>query len=216
MPLKVKICGLTTLEDARYCAGAGADFLGFIQFPQSPRYINPDAAREIIAWVYGPETVGVFVNEKADTVNRIADAANFAWVQLHGDEPPEVCARMERPVIKAFRIPPDATAEQVRARMEPYREHVAFFLLDTHHPTLWGGTGVPFDWQQARALTADFPILLAGGLRADNVEDAVRQARPLGVDLSSSLEAAPGKKDFDKMAAFFDTFNTLRRSLETE
>jgi phosphoribosylanthranilate isomerase len=167
-------------------------------------------AKEIIAWVYGPEPVGVFVNETADAVNRVAEAATFALVQLHGDESPEECARIERPVIKAFRIPPDATADQMQRQMEPYREHVTYFLLDTHHPTLWGGTGATFDWHKARDLAVHFPILLAGGLSADNVEDAVRTVHPLGLDLSSSLEAAPGKKDLDKLHAFFETVNALR------
>ena len=216
MPLKIKICGLTNLEDARFCAGAGADFLGFIQYPKSPRYVAPEVAKDIIAWVYGPEPVGVFVNADADTVNRVADAANFALVQLHGDEPPAFCAQIERPVIKAFRIAPETTADQMRREMEPYREHAAYFLLDTHHPTLWGGTGVTFDWQQTRTLTADFPILLAGGLSADNVEEAVRAARPMGVDLSSRLEAHPGKKDIDKMVAFFDVVDALRATLTEE
>ncbi|MFB3132491.1 MAG: phosphoribosylanthranilate isomerase [Rhodothermales bacterium] len=207
--ITVKICGLTNLEDARFCAGAGVDFLGFIQYPKSPRYVTPEVAAAIIAWVYGPEPVGVFVNEDADTVNRVAEAANFALVQLHGDEPPELCARIERPVIKAFRIPREATVDQMRRQMEPYREHAAYFLLDTHHPTLWGGTGATFDWQQARTLAAAFPILLAGGIRTENVEEAVRSVRPLGVDLSSSLEAYPGKKDLDKMTAFFDVVNAL-------
>ncbi len=207
--ITVKICGLTNLEDARFCASAGVDFLGFIQYPKSPRYVAPEVAAAIIAWVYGPEPVGVFVNEEAATVNRVAEPANYAQVQLHGDEPPELCARIERPVIKAFRLPPETTVDQMRRKMESYREHAAYFLLDTHHPTLWGGTGATFDWRQARTLAADFPILLAGGLNADNVEEAVRAARPLGVDLSSSLEAYPGKKDLDKMTAFFDVVNAL-------
>lgn len=212
MALNVKICGITTLEDARYCAGAGADLLGFIQYPKSPRYIEPAAAKEIIGWIYGPQPVGVFVNEDADTINRAADAAGFALAQLHGDEPPEVCAQIERPVIKAFRVAPETTAAGLRAQMEPYREHAAYFLLDTHHPTLWGGTGTPFDWQHARELAEDFPLLLAGGLSAANVAEAVRRVRPWGVDLSSSLEASPGKKDFDKLNAFFDTINALREA----
>jgi phosphoribosylanthranilate isomerase len=97
--------------------------------------------------------------------------------------------------------------------MEPYREHVAYFLLDTHHADLWGGTGKPFDWQQAHALTTDFPILLAGGINIDNVEEAICTVQPIGVDLSSSLEEAPGRKDFDKLTAFFDVFNDLREDL---
>ena len=216
MALKVKICGITTLEDARYCAGAGADYLGFIQYPQSPRYIAPADAKDIIAWIYGPEAVGVFVNEEADAINRTAELANFALVQLHGDETPEVCAQIERPVIKAIRVSPEATVQQIKAQMEPYRAHVTSFLLDTHHPTLWGGTGETFNWQNARAIAATYPVLLAGGINAENVEAAVRQVRPLGVDLSSSLEAEPGKKDFDKIAAFFETFDALRGAFETE
>lgn len=214
MPLQVKICGLTNLEDARFCAGAGADFLGFIQYPKSPRYVAPEVAAAIIAWVYGPKPVGVFVNEEADTVNRVAEAVNFALVQLHGDEPPEVCARIDRPIIKAFRITPTATVDHLRRQMEPYREHAAYFLLDTHHPTLWGGTGATFDWQQARDLAADFPVLLAGGLTVENIEDAMRAVHPQGVDLSSGLEAYPGKKDVDKMIAFFDVVNALREEAE--
>ena len=99
--------------------------MGFIQYPKSPRYVAPEVAAAIIAWVYGPEPVGVFVNEEAETVNRVAEAAHFALVQLHGDEPPELCARIDRPVIKAFRIPPEATVDQMRRQMEPYREHAA-------------------------------------------------------------------------------------------
>lgn len=216
MPLKAKICGITSLEDARFAAGAGADFLGFIQYAGSPRYITPQAAKAIIDWVYGSESVGVFVNEDADTINQVAEAAGFDLVQLHGDEPPEVCADILPPVIKAFRVAPEDTAATLRARMEPYRPFAAYFLLDTHHADLWGGTGKPFDWQQARALATDFPILLAGGINADNVEQAVRTVQPLGVDLSSSLEEAPGRKDFDKLTAFFDVFNALREDVAVD
>jgi phosphoribosylanthranilate isomerase len=216
MPIKAKICGITSLEDARFAAGAGADFLGFIQYAGSPRYITPQAAKAIIDWVYGSESVGVFVNENIDTINQVAETAGFDLVQLHGDESPEVCAAVAPPVIKAFRVAPEDTAETLHARMEPYRPHVAYFLLDTHHADLWGGTGKSFDWQQTRTLTADFPILLAGGINADNVMQAVRTVQPLGVDLSSSVEEAPGRKDFDKLTAFFDVFNALREDAVTD
>lgn len=202
--MNVKICGITNLEDARFCAGAGADFLGFIQYPASPRYVDPEMAKQIIAWVYGPRPVGVFVNEDAETVNRICETAGFQFAQLHGDESPEVCADVECTVIKAFRIAPDESVDAIRTRMEPYRDIADYFLLDTHHPTLWGGTGVTFDWDIARRLAADFPVFLAGGLSADNVAEAVHTVEPFGVDLSSSLEAHPGKKDLDKVGAFFE------------
>ncbi len=212
MSTRVKICGITNLEDARYCAGAGADYLGFIQYPRSPRFVEPATARTIIEWVYGPEPVGVFVNEDAAAVNRIAEEAGCALVQLHGDEAPAVCDAVDRPVIKALRVARDATADDLRRRMEPYAAYVAFFLLDTYAPNQWGGTGTPFNWQVAADLAADFPVFLAGGLRADNVEAATRTVQPFAVDLSSSLEAAPGRKDFDKLADFFETFDRLRTS----
>lgn len=204
MSLKVKICGITTLEDARFCAGAGADFLGFIQYNKSPRYVAPKEVKAILEWIYGPKSVGVFVGESTETINRIVAETGFDYAQLHGDETPEACAAVEAPVIKAIRVEPGADGEALRRRMAPFQPHVDYFLLDTHHADRWGGTGTPFDWQQARDLSGDFPILLAGGLRPGNVAAAAEAVRPAGVDVSSGVEAAPGRKDFDKVTAFFD------------
>jgi len=209
---KVKICGITRLEDARYCAAAGADYLGFIQYPGSPRYIEPGVAREIIEWVYGAKPVGVFVNESADVINRTAEDTGFELVQLHGTEPPELCAEVEHPIIKAIPVVHDASAEQLRRLMEPYVEHVDFFLLDTHKTNLWGGTGESFNWRLARELSSEFPIFLAGGIGASNVEEAIRTMNPYAIDLSSSVESSPGIKDFDKLGAFFDVFDGVVRS----
>ena len=203
MSLKVKICGLTNLEDARFCAAAGADWLGFIQCRKSPRFVAPEAAGEIIGWVHGPQSVGVFVNEDESSVNRAAETASFAYVQLHGEESPQFCARIERPVIKAIRIDASARAPVVRAQMGAYRDVVDFFLLDTYHATLRGGTGTSFDWSLARSLSGEFPILLSGGLGPHNIQAAVAEAQPMGVDLSSRLEVTPGKKDFDRVTDFF-------------
>lgn len=210
MELKVKICGITRLEDARFCAGAGADFLGFIQYEGSPRYITPANAREIIGWLYGPEPVGVFVNEDAATVNRITDESGFTWVQLHGTESPETCAAIEKPVIKAIPVVHDASSDQLRPLLERYRDVAEYFLLDTHKSNVWGGTGESFNWRLVRDLSEDYPILLAGGIGAHNVAEAVHTMRPHGIDLSSSVESAPGVKDFDKLAAFFDVVQSLR------
>lgn len=201
---KVKICGLTRLEDARYCAGLGADFLGFIQHPDSPRYVAPAKAKEIIGWVYGANPVGVFVNASPEEVNAACETAGFAYAQLHGAESPEACSRVDWPIIKAFRVLHDASAEQLRWAMEPYRDVAELFLLDTHHTNLWGGTGESFNWRLARELSSDFPILLAGGLSGDNVAEAIETMRPWGVDASSRLESEPGVKDFEKVQAFFD------------
>ncbi len=216
MPVKVKICGITTLDDARFAAGAGADYLGFIQHRDSPRYIAPAQAKEIIEWVHGSEPVGVFVNMPSADVIETAEEAGFALVQLHGHEPPEACEIVRgagRQVIKAFRVTHDASAEQLRALMEPYAEAADFFLLDTHSTSLWGGTGESFNWRLARDLSQDVPLFLAGGISAENVEEAVRTMRPYAVDLSSSLEMAPGVKDMMKMQTFFDTFHALNETM---
>ena len=207
---KLKICGITRLEDARYCAAAGADFLGFIQHEASPRYVPPATAKEIIDWVYGPQPVGVFVDAPPDAVNRTAEAAGFAYVQLHGDESPEACAAAERPVIKAIPVRGDDTPAALRARMEAYAPYVDAFLLDTHHAGRRGGTGQAFDWDAARALSDEFRIFVAGGISADNVAEAVTRLQPFGVDLASSVESAPGVKDFDRLADFFESFDALR------
>lgn len=204
---KVKICGITTLHDARTAAVAGADFLGFIQFEGSPRYVKPDVAKEIIDWVVGPEPVGVFVNESAEGVNATCERAGFRLAQLHGHETPETCAEVEVPVIKAISVQHDASTEQVNALVAPYLDVVDFILLDTHHTSLWGGTGESFNWRVARELASEVDLFLAGGISADNVAHAVHSMRPYAVDLSSSIEASPGVKDFDKMAAFFDAFH---------
>lgn len=201
--VRVKICGITTLEDARYCAGAGADYLGFVQYPESPRYVTPETVRQIVDWIHGIETVGVFVNEDAQTVNRICAEAGFTMAQLHGHEPAAVVQEVAVPVIKSFRVRHDASIEHLRALMEDYRGAADYFLLDTFHTSLWGGTGESFNWRVARELAAQYPLFLAGGIGADNVRLAIETMRPFAVDLSSSLESAPGIKDFDRVNAFF-------------
>jgi phosphoribosylanthranilate isomerase len=206
MPTKVKICGLTRLDDARFCAASGADFLGFVQHEASPRYVRPDVAREIVDWVRGPTPVGVFVDATAEAVNEACERAGFQMAQLHGHESPETCAAVAVPVIKAIHVQHDASSEQVRALVEPYLDVVDFVLLDTHHTSLWGGTGESFNWRVARELAGEVDLFLAGGLSAANVAEAVATMRPYAVDLSSSVESAPGVKDLDKLADFFDAF----------
>lgn len=200
----VKICGLTTLEDARFCAGFGADYLGFVQHEDSPRYVPPATVREILSWVYGAQGVGVFVNRTAEEVNAACEAAGFALAQLHGTESPETVAAVRVPVVKAIRVAHDASAEQLDAAMAPYEGLVTAFLLDTHATSLWGGTGESFNWRVARDLSTQKPVWLAGGLTPENVVRAVETMRPAAVDVSSGLESAPGVKDFDRVAAFFD------------
>jgi phosphoribosylanthranilate isomerase len=214
MDLQLKVCGITELEDARYLAGAGADYLGFIQHEDSPRYAPPSLASDIIEWVHGPRPVGVFVNASAADVNAAADDAGFELVQLHGQEPPKLVAQVDRPTIKAIHVRHDASSDQLRTLFERYDDVAEYFLLDTHNSSVWGGTGESFNWRLARELSKDYSIFLAGGLDAENISRAVDTMRPFGVDLSSSLETAPGAKSFEKIDAFMDAFHDAQQDLE--
>lgn len=214
MGVELKVCGITELEDARYLAGAGADYLGFIQHEESPRYAPPSLARDILEWVHGPAPVGVFVNDDAATINEAVEAAGFEFAQLHGQEPPHVVERVDCPVIKVIHVRHDASPNQLRTLFERYEDVAEYFLLDTHDSSVWGGTGESFNWRLARDLAQDYPIFLAGGIDADNVTRALETMRPFALDLSSSLESAPGQKSFEKIDAFMDAFRTAVDELE--
>jgi phosphoribosylanthranilate isomerase len=201
---RVKICGVTLLEDARYCAGAGADYLGFVQHESSPRYVTPEIAAEIIGWLAGPEPVGVFEDAAPEHVNDICRRAGFRLAQLDGHETPEDCAAIEVPVLKTFRVRHDASTEQLRALMAPYHNAATYFRLDTSETSLWGGPGESFNWRVARELAAEFPLFLSGALTAASVAQAIETMRPFAVDASASLEERPGVKDFDLLADFFE------------
>ena len=203
MAHRVKICGITNLADARFCAAAGADFLGFVQYRRSPRYVRPELAGEIRDWIHGTKTVGVFVDEEAESVNRAAAAASFDFVQLHGAESPAYCAAMSVPVIKAFRIADGSTEAQLRAQISAFSGVADYFLLDTYHPVLRGGTGKTFDWAIASAICRDYPVFLSGGIGPDNAATALRQVRPWALDMSSGVESAPGKKDYALVETVF-------------
>ncbi len=204
MPIAVKICGITTLEDARFAAAAGADMLGFIQHPDSQRHVDTRHARDIIEWICGPKCVGVFVDRSCATVNELTDKAGFNYVQLHGSESPGYCMQIARPIIKTFRVRSNTRAEELRNRMAPYKALVRYFLLDTHHSVLRGGTGRTFDWTVAAQLAAEFPIIAAGGIGPENVLAAIKAAQPAGIDCSSRLEYRPGRKDFDRVARLIE------------
>jgi len=213
MRTKLKICGITDLADARYLAGEGVDYLGFVQHEDSPRYVVPSLVSDMLEWLYGPESVGVFVNKSAEEVNQVAATAGFDYVQLHGEESPETCRAVERPIIKAIRVRHDASSDQLRAIMERYDGLVEHFLLDTHNSSVWGGTGESFNWRLARELSTDYSIFLAGGIDAGNIERAVKTMRPFAIDLSSGVESAPGVKSFEKVDAFLDAFRSVNKEL---
>jgi phosphoribosylanthranilate isomerase len=213
MQTKLKVCGITDLADARYLAGEGVDYLGFIQHEDSPRYIVPKLVSNMLEWLYGPDSVGVFVNKTADEVNAIADTAGFDYVQLHGEESPETCKAVERPIIKAIRVRHDASSDHLRAIMERYDGLVEHFLLDTHNSSVWGGTGESFNWRLARELSGEYSVFLAGGIDAGNVNRAMKTMRPYAIDLSSGIESAPGQKSFEKVDDFLDAFRTANEEL---
>ncbi|MEJ5330958.1 MAG: phosphoribosylanthranilate isomerase [Desulfobaccales bacterium] len=192
---------MTNLEDALLAAELGADALGFIFYPKSPRAIRPEAAREIIRQL--PPfvlTVGVFVDEEQARVREIVAYAGLDWLQLHGAESPGYCRAVGRRVIKGFRV----KGEESLALLASYHGAVQAFLLDTYRPGTPGGTGETFDWELARRAKEHGPIILAGGLTPDNVAQAIRQAQPAAVDVASGVEAAPGKKDPNKLKAFLE------------
>ena len=204
----VKICGITNLEDALAAVDAGADALGFNFYKPSPRYIAPDAAREIINRL--PTTiltVGVFVNEQSpQSVEETARRASVTAVQLHGDESPDYCLEIEnRYVIKALA----AGADFDMQRALDYE--VEAILLDTKDDALRGGTGRVFDWSIALEVRRVVPKLyLAGGLGIDNIEDAIKSVDPFAVDACSALEEMPGKKNHDRMRAFVKAIRSVK------
>ncbi len=198
--LRVKICGITNLEDALLAAALGADALGFIFYPPSPRSVAPDAARAIVAQLPPfVSTVGVFVDEDAATVKELAAQVGLDWLQLHGKETPEYCRSLGRRVIKGFRIRDESSLADLAA----YQSAVQALLLDTYKKGQVGGTGETFNWDLAREARKYGPIILAGGLTPENVAQAIATAQPQAVDVASGVEAAPGKKDPEKLRAFF-------------
>lgn len=207
---RLKICGITTLEDARFAAGAMADYLGFLFYPGSPRYLSPREAAEISGWIEGPEKVGVFVNQKAEEINEIVERVGLDLVQLHGEESPGMVRYLTVPVIKAFRIGTNSDLSGLKSTMSVWEPHAEFFLMDSKSTAGHGGTGETWDWKVIRKLVPQRPFFLAGGVSANNVTDVARRVKPYAVDLSSSVEAKPGIKDFGKMQDFFNQWNQLR------
>lgn len=193
--VQIKICGITNIEDAQ--AAAGADALGFIFHPASPRCVTPARAQAIIASLPPALcTVGVFVNLPAAEVLQIAEMCGLDFIQLHGSESREYCRRFPRErLIKAL----SSRSEEEFAAAADYP--VRAFLVDAHDPVRFGGTGRTCDWNLASRFAARHPLVLAGGLNAENLDKAMEAVRPLAVDISSGVEVSPGKKDHDKVRA---------------
>lgn len=199
MRVKIKVCGLTNVEDAMECANLGVDFIGFV-FAGSPRRIVKEEAGKIISEL--PQTVkkvGVFVNEKISVVEDIANFCGLDILQFHGDEKPDYCLHFmeEREVFKAFRL----RDENDLLPIQSYK--VSAYLLDTFVEGVYGGTGKTFNHELAIEVKKfNRPIVLSGGLNTENVGDAIRKVQPEIVDVSSGVEAMPGKKDIEKLKRF--------------
>ena len=208
---KVKICGITRLDDALAAAEAGADMLGFNFYERSPRYIAPPECARVVTSLRDRGlvtcTVGVFVNAPPEFVLSTLEMCALDLAQLHGDEPPAMLSLLDERAFKAIR--PRTPAEARSAARRYTRDEAGSralrqpaLLLDAARAGQYGGTGATVDWSLARGLAATYPILLAGGLRLENVGEALRMVRPWGVDVASGVELAPGRKDHKKVAQF--------------
>lgn len=225
---RVKICGMTNLEDAQVAVEAGADLVGFIFYEPSPRYVTPETVREIVTQLTSdsaeemenrPLFVGVFVNESVERVRQIVDYCRLDAVQLHGDEPPEAVALFKGQAYKALRPKSSDEADllvekftQIPPLQPPTANHLPAFLLDAYHPTLYGGTGHVTDWSMAAKIARRHSIMLAGSLTPTNVAEAIRAVEPWGVDVSSGVELSKGKKDHGRVRAFIEAVKELKQN----
>jgi phosphoribosylanthranilate isomerase len=199
---QIKICGLTRVPEARACVDAGADAIGLVFYPPSPRFVSPKQASRIAAAVSGQAvTVGVFVDETYDTIMRSAEDCFLQAVQLHGQEPPVLIRRLRRnnlTVIKAL----------FHAREPFFKEAAAYdasaFLLECGHGRLPGGNAAAWQWQTARNIERPKPVILAGGLTPANVSTAIRRGLPDAVDVSSGVESTPGRKQSTRIKSFIE------------
>ena len=195
---RAKVCGITSVNDAKMTQSAGADALGLVFYEPSPRNVSIDLAKEI-AYSVGPfiSLVGLFVNASSDYVNQVLDSVPLHLLQFHGDESVRECEQYHRPYIKAIRMKDDVDIHQ------SISEYVSAsgFLLDTYRKGIPGGTGEIFDWDKVPQ-NAEKPIIVAGGLTPDNVSEAITQTLPYGVDVSGGVELSPGVKDAKKVQEF--------------
>lgn len=199
--MKVKICGLTNLADAKFALEQGADYLGFI-FAESKRQVNTKQVAEIIVGLADDltkaKTVGVFANQPVDEINQIIAATGLDYVQLHGEESPEFCQQLKASVIKSFKIKDGSSLAAIK-------EYEVFaYLLDTYYEDKLGGGGESFDWSLVSQANLEGKIFLAGGIELDNVEEAIKLINPYCIDVCSGVEAKPGKKDHGELKEFVE------------
>jgi phosphoribosylanthranilate isomerase len=202
--MKIKICGITNIEDALTAESLGANAVGFIFYNKSKRYVTPEQAKPIIKSLSPFTTkVGVTVNETLENINKISQQTGINLVQLHGDEKPNIIKSISLPVIKSFRIDDNFDYSKLN------QYHNCSILLDAYSENDYGGTSNKFNWEMIPSEMKN-KIILAGGIASDNIEFIYKDINPAAVDLSSSLEIAPGKKDKKKMEEFFNKVNLIR------
>ncbi|MBI1908920.1 MAG: phosphoribosylanthranilate isomerase [Deltaproteobacteria bacterium] len=193
----VKVCGITNLDDALDAVEFGADAVGFNFYKDSPRYIDPERVLEILEDLPpAVAKVGVFVNEKEEAVKGISQFLSLDFLQFHGDETPYYCEQFATPYWKAFRLKDEQTLELI-GKYKPDA-----FLIDAYVQKMWGGTGVTAHWDLAARVKEKGRIILAGGLRPENVEMAIATVKPYGIDVCSGVEEKPGRKDHYKLEEF--------------
>lgn len=198
MRTRIKICGITRVQDALAAARLGADAIGLVFYPPSPRHIDIEQAKKIaVALPPFVTTVALFVDAEPDYIARVVDEVAVDLLQFHGNESPSFCAARKRPWIKAIRMKQGVDLLTIMAQYSSARG----ILLDAYHPGIPGGTGETFDWKRIPSEVSE-RIILAGGLNTDNIEDAVRLVQPYAVDVSGGVEVEKGIKDLDKIARF--------------
>ncbi|MFQ6100887.1 MAG: N-(5'-phosphoribosyl)anthranilate isomerase [Anaerolineae bacterium] len=215
---RIKICGITNLDDARCAAEAGADFLGFVFYPKSPRFVTPDRVATItqaIRAAFGadaPRCVGVFVDRPVKEVRGVLESGGLDMAQLHGSEPPEAVRMLSPHAFKAIRPRTHEDAEMAVATycdVMPGDGTLPQLLLDAYHPRQFGGTGIPVNLDVARSLASHLRLILAGGLTPETVGPVIEQVRPWGVDVSSGVEQARGVKDHVRLRAFIEAVRAV-------
>jgi len=201
--IPVKICGITSCEDAEIAVNYGASAIGMIFYEGSPRYIYPEKVEKWISAIPAKiKKVGVFVNEKQKNIKTIVEKLNLDYIQLHGDESPEYCNKMIRPVIKAFRVGTDFDS----VVLGNFQVHA--FLFDTYRIGKPGGTGRSFNWGLISGLKTDTPIILSGGLNLGNINAGIATVQPSAVDVNSGVESESGIKDRMKVKKLFNTIES--------
>ena len=221
---RVKICGLSRLDDALAAAEAGADYLGILFEPRSRRRLDEDDARELVRafrerWQDGgPQWMGVFANQPLEEVNRLLTHCDMDLAQLSGQESTDYCAQVSRPVVKVVHVridaPQEDVLEDVQRALNAYRDSVCMIQLDTYKEGVLGGTGQVFDWDVASELARSHSFVLAGGLSPENVTEAIARVRPWGLDVSSGVET-DGRKDAAKIVRFIEQVQRTDKELST-